>query len=57
MSLCNLALLGSTGSIGKSALAVARALPDRIHVSLLAAGKNWELLAEQAREFHPSCVC
>ena len=42
MSLCNLALLGSTGSIGKSALAVARALPDRIRVSLLAAGKNWK---------------
>ena len=57
MSLCNLALLGSTGSIGKSALAVARALPDRIRVSLLAAGKNWELLAEQAREFKPGCVC
>ncbi len=57
MSLCNLALLGSTGSIGKSALAVARALPDRIHVSLLAAGRNWELLAEQAREFRPDCVC
>ena len=57
MSLCNLALLGSTGSIGKSALAVARALPDRIRVSLLAAGKNWELLAEQAREFRPDCVC
>ena len=35
MSLCNLALLGATGSIGKSALAVARALPDRIRVSLL----------------------
>ena len=57
MSLRNLALLGSTGSIGKSALAVARALSDRIRVSLLAAGRNWELLAEQAREFHPSCVC
>ena len=57
MSLCNLALLGSTGSIGKSALAVARALPDRIRVSLLAAGKNWKLLAEQAREFKPNCVC
>jgi len=57
MSACSLALLGSTGSIGKSALAVARALPDRIRVSLLAAGRNWELLAEQAREFHPACVC
>ncbi len=57
MSRCNLALLGSTGSIGKSALAVARALPDRIRVSLLAAGKNRELLAEQAREFKPDCVC
>ena len=57
MNVCSLALLGSTGSIGKSALAVARALPDRIRVSLLAAGKNWQLLAEQAREFHPACVC
>ena len=57
MNVCSLALLGSTGSIGKSALAVARALPGRIRVSLLAAGKNWELLAEQAREFHPGCIC
>ena len=57
MKTCSLALLGSTGSIGKSALAVARALPDRIQVSLLAAGANWQLLAEQAREFHPACVC
>ena len=57
MNVCSLALLGSTGSIGKSALAVARALPDRVRVSLLAAGKNWELLAEQAREFRPACVC
>lgn len=57
MTICSLALLGSTGSIGKSALAVARALPDRIRVSLLAAGKNWQLLAEQAREFRPDCVC
>ena len=38
MKTCSLALLGSTGSIGKSALAVARALRDRIKVSLLAAG-------------------
>lgn len=57
MNVRSLALLGSTGSIGKSALAVARALPDRIRVSLLAAGRNWELLAEQAREFRPDCVC
>ena len=57
MTPCSLALLGSTGSIGKSALAVARALPDRIRVSLLAAGANWRLLAEQANEFHPACVC
>ena len=57
MNVCSLALLGSTGSIGKSTLAVARALPGRIRISLLAAGKNWELLAEQAREFRPDCVC
>lgn len=51
-----IALLGSTGSIGKSTLAVARALPDRIRPVLLAAGSNWKLLAEQANEFHPRYV-
>jgi 1-deoxy-D-xylulose-5-phosphate reductoisomerase len=43
-------LLGSTGSIGCSALRVAAALPDRIELVALAAGNNIESLARQARE-------
>ncbi len=43
-------LLGSTGSIGTSALKVARELPDRIEIVALAAHGNIEKLAAQARE-------
>jgi 1-deoxy-D-xylulose-5-phosphate reductoisomerase len=48
-----LAILGSTGSIGQSALAVARAHPSRLRVVALAAGDNAERLAEQIAEFEP----
>jgi len=44
-------VLGSTGSIGTQALDVVRAHPDRFEVVGLAAGRNRELLAAQAREF------
>lgn len=43
-------LLGSTGSIGSSTLKVARELPDQIEIVALAAGRNIEKLAAQARE-------
>ena len=43
----HLAILGSTGSIGRSALAVADAHPERLRVVALAAGDNARLLAEQ----------
>ena len=46
-------ILGSTGSIGESALKVARDIPDRMEVVGLAAGKNAARLAEQVREFRP----
>ena len=46
-----LAILGSTGSIGRSALDVVRAHPDRLKVVALAAGSNAERLREQAAEF------
>ena len=46
-----LAILGSTGSIGRQTLDVVRAFPDRFSVVALSAGRNLELLAEQAREF------
>jgi 1-deoxy-D-xylulose-5-phosphate reductoisomerase len=51
-----LALLGSTGSIGRQTLDVVRASPDRFHVVALAAGHNVRLLEEQAREFRPQIV-
>ena len=43
----NISILGSTGSIGKSTLAVVDAFPDQLTVVGLAAGANVELLAEQ----------
>ena len=46
-----LAILGSTGSIGQSALDVVRAHPDKLKVVGLAAGSNGERLREQAAEF------
>ena len=44
-------LLGATGSIGTSALAVVDAHPDRLRVVALAAGRNAAMLDAQAREF------
>ena len=49
-------ILGSTGSIGESALKVARDLPDRMEVVGLAAGRSAEALARQAAEFKPRAV-
>lgn len=50
------AVLGSTGSIGRQALEVAAALPQEIQITALAAGSNVELLAEQVRRFRPPLV-
>ena len=47
-------ILGSTGSIGTQALEVASALPDEIQVIGLAAGGNWELLAQQIKQWQPA---
>jgi 1-deoxy-D-xylulose-5-phosphate reductoisomerase len=51
-----LAILGSTGSIGRQTLDVVRALPDRFRVVGLAAGRNTSLLAEQVQKFKPEFV-
>ena len=48
-----LAILGSTGSIGRSALSVVDAHPDRLQVTALAAGDNAAVLAEQIRRYRP----
>ena len=50
----HLAILGSTGSIGRSALAVVDAHPTRLKVVGLAAGDNARLLAEQVRRYRPA---
>src|SRR6476469_7733845 len=48
------AILGSTGSIGQSALAVVDAHPDKLRVVALAAGGNGARLAEQVAKYRPS---
>lgn len=52
----NIAILGSTGSIGTQSLDVIRQSPD-LHVLGLSANHNIELLEVQAREFLPRLVC
>ena len=51
-----IAILGSTGSIGRQTLDVVRQHPDRFEVDLLTANNSWELLASQAREFNVNNV-
>ena len=51
-----LSILGSTGSIGRSALDVVARHPQRLQVCALAAGRNLELLARQVRSFGPQLV-
>ena len=51
-----LAILGSTGSIGQSTLAVVDAHPDRLQVVSLAAGDNADRMAEQIARYRPTVV-
>ncbi|NOZ77903.1 MAG: 1-deoxy-D-xylulose-5-phosphate reductoisomerase [Acidobacteria bacterium] len=52
----HLAILGSTGSIGTSALSVVESFPGRFDAVALAAGHNVARLREQVRTFHPEVV-
>jgi len=52
----HIALLGSTGSIGRQALEVIQAHPDRFQVEVLSAQNNADLLIEQALAFTPNAV-
>ncbi|MBV9180778.1 MAG: 1-deoxy-D-xylulose-5-phosphate reductoisomerase, partial [Acidobacteria bacterium] len=52
----NLAILGSTGSIGCSTLSVVESFPERFRVRCLAAGRNLELAFEQSKRWHPRIV-
>lgn len=51
-----IALLGSTGSIGRQTLDTVALLSDRFELTALTARGNWQLLASQARQFLPDCV-
>ena len=52
----NIAILGSTGSIGTQTLDIISENPGLFKASVLTAARNWELLAAQARKFLPSVV-
>ncbi len=51
-----IAIFGSTGSIGKQALEVIAANPDKFTVEILTAHSSHELLIDQARKFNPNAV-
>jgi 1-deoxy-D-xylulose-5-phosphate reductoisomerase len=52
----SIAVIGSTGSIGKNVLEIVRLHPERFRVAALAARKNGKLILEQAKEFRPQFV-
>jgi len=51
-----IALLGSTGSIGKQTLEVVAAYPEKFEISVLTANNNADLLIDQALKFKPNAV-
>jgi 1-deoxy-D-xylulose-5-phosphate reductoisomerase len=51
-----IAVLGSTGSIGKQTLEVVEAYPDKFEISVLTANNNADLLIDQALKFKPNTV-
>ena len=52
-----IAILGSTGSIGRSTLEVIRGFPDKFCALALTTNSNIEILSQQIKEFHPAFVC
>ena len=52
----NIALLGSTGSIGTQTLDVVRASQDKFNIEVLAAGSSIDAIRKQMTEFSPSTV-
>jgi len=51
-----IAILGSTGSIGRSTLSVVESFPDRLQVVTLAAGRNVDLAFDQAQRWKPRVI-
>jgi 1-deoxy-D-xylulose-5-phosphate reductoisomerase len=56
MRMKRIAILGSTGSIGRSTLSVAESYPDRFQIVALAAGSNLEAAFEQAQRWKPRVI-
>ena len=56
MSMKRIAILGSTGSIGRSTLSVAESYPDRFQIVALAVGANLEAAFEQANTWRPRII-
>jgi 1-deoxy-D-xylulose-5-phosphate reductoisomerase len=56
MNMKRIAILGSTGSIGRSTLSVAESYPDRFQIVALAAGANLDAAFEQAHRWRPKLV-
>ena len=52
----HIAILGSTGSIGRSTLSVAESYRDRFQIVALAAGANLDVAFEQAQRWRPRLV-
>jgi len=52
----NVAILGSTGSIGRNSLEVIKNLPEQFRVTYLTANKNIDLLQKQIAQVHPRGV-
>ncbi|MCK4591158.1 MAG: 1-deoxy-D-xylulose-5-phosphate reductoisomerase, partial [Candidatus Latescibacteria bacterium] len=50
------AILGSTGSIGKASVEILEKSPQRFSVVALSAGRNAQLLCQQALRCHPQLV-
>src|SRR6202522_2643686 len=56
MTVKRIAILGSTGSIGRSTLSVAESYPERFQIVALAAGSNLEAAFEQALRWKPRAI-
>jgi 1-deoxy-D-xylulose-5-phosphate reductoisomerase len=52
----SIAILGSTGSIGRSTLSVVESFPERFRVATLAAGRNLDIAFEQTKRWRPQVV-
>lgn len=53
----HIAVLGSTGSIGRNTLGVIRDFSDKLNVTALSTNSNIDILSRQIKLFHPTLIC